>query len=70
MDVYRAAAMTAVGILGWRSALNNGAEYVIPDFRNEDERKVFENDNLSPFIDANGERNYPCTIYEKEQFGM
>ena len=70
LDVYRAAAMTAVGILGWRSALNNGAEYVIPDFRNEDERKVFENDNLSPFIDANGERNYPCTIYEKEQFGM
>ena len=69
-DVYRAAAMTAVGILGWRSSLHNGAEYKIPDFRNESERKAYENDDLMPFANEDGERNYPCTKYEWEQFNV
>ena len=68
LNVYRAAAMSAVGILGWRSSLHNGAEYKIPNFRNEAERKPYENDDLSPFIDENGERNYPCTVYERDKF--
>jgi predicted dehydrogenase len=70
LNVYRAAAMAAVGILGWRSSLHNGAEYKIPNFRNEDERKVYENDVLSPFLNEDGERNYPCTKYEAEQFNL
>lgn len=68
LDVYHAAAMAAVGILGWRSSLHGGAEYKIPNFRNEKERKAYENDNLSPFPNEEGERNYPCTKYEWEQF--
>lgn len=60
-DVYKACAMAAVGILGWRSSLNNGAEYKIPNFKNEKERKQYENDDLSPFPDKNGKSNYPCT---------
>ena len=60
--------MAAVGILGWRSSLHGGSEYKIPNFRNEKERKVFENDDLSPFPNEEGERNYPCTKYEWEQF--
>ena len=68
LNVYPAAAMAAVGILGWRSSLHNGAEYTIPDFRCESERKPYENDDLSPFIDENGERNYPCTVYEWDKF--
>lgn len=68
LDVYHAAAMAAVGILGWRSSLHNGAEYKIPNFRNEQERKAYENDDLSPFPNEEGERNYPCTKYEWEQF--
>lgn len=70
MNVYRAAAMSAVGILGWRSSLHNGAEYTIPDFRNEEERGAYEDDTLSPFLDENGERSYPCTVYEKDQFSI
>lgn len=69
-DVYRSCAMTAVAILGWRSSLHNGAEYKIPDFTNEEERKIYENDNLSPFPDENGNVNYPCTVYDAEKFDI
>lgn len=53
-DVYRGCAMSAVGILGWRSILNDGATYHIPDFRKEEDRKAVENDDLTPFPDENG----------------
>lgn len=61
-DVYKACTMAAVGILGWRSCLNHGQEYDIPDFRDETSRNVVENDNLSPFPDENGIAAYPCTM--------
>ena len=32
----------------------------IPDFRNEEERKLWENDNDSPFPDENGNATMPC----------
>lgn len=65
-NVYRACAMAAVGILGWRSCLNGGAEYSIPDFSSEDERKKVENDSLSPFPDENGVSSYPCTMEKRK----
>ncbi len=61
-DVYRACAMSAVGILGWRSALDRGREFLIPDFSLEEERKIYEVDSLSPFPDENGVATYPNTI--------
>ena len=39
LDVYRALDMTLAGIQGYRSALDNGAPYEIPDFRSESDRK-------------------------------
>lgn len=51
-DVYRAVTMSAVGILGWRSALEGGVEYKIPDFRREEDRIKYENDTASPFPGA------------------
>ena len=48
-DVYRGLDMSLVGIQGWRSCLSNGAPVEIPDFRNEDVRKQYENDDWSPF---------------------
>ncbi len=60
-DVYRGATMSAVGILGWRSSMEHGKEYIIPDFRNEEERSVYANDDLSPFPDENGKATLPCT---------
>lgn len=59
-DVYRAVSISATAILAMRSALNNGIEYKIPDFRNEEERKLWENDNASPFPDAHGNATMPC----------
>ena len=62
-DVYRAAAMSATAILGWRSCLNHGENYKIPDFRNKEERDKVRNDNLTPFPDENGEGiTLPCAL--------
>ncbi len=49
LDVYRATAMSAVAILGWRSVLNGSKRYAIPDFSKEKSRKKWENDELTPF---------------------
>ncbi|MBE6779005.1 MAG: Gfo/Idh/MocA family oxidoreductase [Ruminococcaceae bacterium] len=48
-NVYRATALSAAAILSWRSVLDNSRTYTIPDFSNEEERKLYENDFLSPF---------------------
>ncbi len=63
-DVYRSAAMSAVGILAWRSCLNGGKEYKIPDFKDEEQRKAVENDTLSPFVNAEGKVTYPRSKYD------
>lgn len=70
-DVYRSAAMSAVGILAWRSCLNEGKPYFIPDFRNEDERKQWENDDLTPFPDQNGNGvTLPCSSMAAKRSGF
>lgn len=61
-DVYNSVRMSAVAILAWRSCLENGKEYIIPDFKNKEERDAYRNDDLSPFADESGKANYPCTI--------
>ncbi len=58
-DVYRSVSLSATAILGYRSALGGGAEYKIPDFRNEEERKLWENDHDSPYPDENGAASLP-----------
>lgn len=60
-DVYRGAAMSAVAIYGWRSILNDGATYYIPNFRYEEDREIVERDDLTPFPDENGNGiTLPC----------
>jgi len=49
LDVYRAVAMSNVGILAWRSCLADGAPFDIPDFHDESVRVKYENDHQSPF---------------------
>lgn len=62
-DVYRSVALSAAGILAWRSVLEDGKEFIIPDFKNKDERKAVENDYLTPFPDfENGkDATLPCS---------
>ena len=49
LNVYRACAMSAVGILAWKSAWNGGACYDVPKFDDEEDRKKYENDYWTPF---------------------
>jgi len=41
--------MSVVGILAWKSALQDGAPFDVPDFRNEEDRKRHEHDDWSPW---------------------
>lgn len=59
-NVYRSVALSAAGILGWRSIINQCTEYEIPDFTKEEERKAYENDFLSPFAEEDSENLIPC----------
>ena len=53
-DVYKGAAMSATAILAWRSCLNHGQNYKVPDFRDAAEREMVRDDDLTPFPDENG----------------
>jgi hypothetical protein len=48
-DVYRGVEMSMVGIQAWRSCLDYGNSFEIPDFHNEEARKRYENDDWSPW---------------------
>ncbi len=48
LDVYRGVTMSAVGILAYRSALQDSAPLAIPDFRQESARLAYENDHWNP----------------------
>lgn len=48
LDVYKGIEMSLVGILAYRSALNDSAPLEVPDFRKESVRKKHQNDDWSP----------------------
>jgi len=62
LNVYRGVAMSSVGILAWKSALENGKPFTVPDFSKEDERKAYENDHWSPFPGDAGPGQPPPSI--------
>ncbi|MDO9581192.1 MAG: Gfo/Idh/MocA family oxidoreductase [Bacteroidales bacterium] len=62
LNVYRGVAMSAVGILGWRSCLEEGKPFNIPDFQNKEERRTVENDHWSPFPEDAGAGQPPPSI--------
>jgi hypothetical protein len=47
-DVYRGVTMACVGILAYRSALNDSNTEVVPDFHNKVERAKYKNDCWTP----------------------
>ena len=61
-DVYRSCAMSAVAIYGWRSCLEGGKPYRIPDFRDPADREAVRGDDLTPFPDENGKTTLPCAL--------
>ena len=60
-DVYRATTTASVAILAWRSVLNNNMTYDVPDFRNEADRRKYEFDTISPYPEADGKVDIPCS---------
>jgi len=61
MDEYFATKLASVAILGHRSVMAGGAPFDVPDFRNECDRKKYENDNATPFYYSDGRKpNIPC----------
>jgi predicted dehydrogenase len=60
-DLHSAIAMSSVAILAHRSVLDGGKVYDIPDFRNEEDCKLYENDHLTPFFGDDGSApTLPC----------
>ena len=55
-NLESAIAMSSVAILGHRSQLEGGKPYQIPDFNNPEDRKLYENDFITPFVGTNGSR--------------
>ena len=62
LDVYRGIDMSIVGILAWRSALNDSTPIEVPDFRAESARKSYENDDWSPDPKRKKEGQPPSSI--------
>ena len=59
-DVYFATTCASVAILSHRSLMEKGVPYDIPDFRNEEDCKKYENDRLCPIPREGKPGNYPC----------
>ena len=54
LDVYRGVAMSSVGIVAWKSALDEGAPIDMPNFADEASRAPFEDDHWSPWPEHAG----------------
>lgn len=60
-DIYHAVAMSSVAILSHRSMMEGGKPYDIPDFRTEEDCRLYENDHLTPFYGHDGNApTIPC----------
>lgn len=53
-DIYGAVTMSSVAILAHRSILEGGKPFNIPDFRKDEDCRLYENDRLTPFYSADG----------------
>jgi predicted dehydrogenase len=62
LDVYRGVTMSSVGILSWKSALEDGRPFDMPDFKNESSRKSYESDHWSPWPEHAGPGQPPPSI--------
>lgn len=61
-NVYSAVNMSSVAILSHRSMLEGGKPYDIPDLTKEEDRKLYENDRLTPYYSSDGTApSLPCS---------
>jgi len=67
LNVYRAAALSATGILAWYSALT-GKEYDVPDFTKKEDRDKIRNDYRTPFAKKISDATLPFRLADKDKF--
>lgn len=58
--VLPAVTLSAAEIMAGRSVQNGGAEFEIPDFSKEEDRKKYENDTTTPIPDKKHKTTFPC----------
>lgn len=63
MNCYRAAALSAIGILGWESAVNGSVQLDVPDFRNKEEREKYRSDDRTPYDREGQSEKLPNALY-------
>lgn len=63
MNVYRAAALAATGILGWQSVLQDSRQLDIPDFRDAAARAPFADDDRTPFPTRERPADLPHAVH-------
>jgi len=66
MNVYRATAIAATGILGWRSVLQDSKQLDIPDFSKKEDRDLVREDMLCPFYIGSKAPTLPHSYYSVE----
>ncbi len=69
LDVYRGVAMSSVGILAWKSALEEGVPREVPDFSDESSRAQYADDHWSPWPEHAGPGQPPPSILGQRQPG-
>ncbi len=68
-DVYKAATVSACGILAWYSSLT-GKEFRVPDFKNKADRDLIRHDCRKPFAKRYADMNMPCRMADKDKFDL
>lgn len=68
LDVYRATALSAAGILAWYSVLSDGLTYDVPDFSKKEDRDKVRGDYRTPFAKNIKDITLPCRIADKDKF--
>ena len=68
-DVYKAATLSAVGILAWYSALTDKS-FRVPDFKNPADRELIRHDSRCPFAKRYQDITLPCKLSEKDKFNL
>jgi len=62
LNVYRGVAMSSVGILAWKSSLDEGRPYTVPNFQDETSRQAVADDHWSPWPEDAGPGQPPPSI--------
>lgn len=68
LDIYRSVALSAAGILAWYSALTDGRDYDVPDFKKKEDRDAVRGDYRSPFAKRLCDITLPCRLADKDKF--